>query len=71
MDYIASRFRSSKIPADAIILALFWFAGIERDEGETGGMGSLLWDRREGKFANPMENIAEVGKKDFKIIDIQ
>ncbi|MGQ9629845.1 MAG: glycoside hydrolase family 31 protein [bacterium] len=66
---IAEGFRSRGIPADAIILDLYWFGGIRGDGGGTGRMGSLTWDLT--KFPEPQRKIAELRERGFKLIVIE
>lgn len=59
---IANSFRSKGIPADAIILDLYWF-GVENN------MGNLSWNA--SGFPNPAKFVSDMNSLGFKIIPIQ
>jgi len=59
---IANSFRSKGIPADAIILDLYWF-GVENN------MGNLNWNA--SGFPNPTKFVSDMNILGFKIIPIQ
>ncbi|MCA0446744.1 MAG: T9SS type A sorting domain-containing protein [Bacteroidetes bacterium] len=59
---IANSFRTKGIPADAIILDLYWF-GVENS------MGNLSWNT--SGFPNPTKFVADMKALGFKIIPIQ
>ncbi|NUQ81539.1 MAG: T9SS type A sorting domain-containing protein [Bacteroidetes bacterium] len=59
---IASTFRSKNIPADAIVLDLYWF-------GQENKMGDLQWDLN--RFPDPAGMVADLLDDGFRVIPIQ
>lgn len=64
----ARRLRAAGIPADAIILDLYWFGGVPHFGGRRR-IGSLEWDRE--AFAGARERIARLRTMGFRVMLIE
>ncbi|HEY8485134.1 MAG TPA: TIM-barrel domain-containing protein [Longimicrobiales bacterium] len=64
----AERLRAEGIPADALVLDLYWFGGVPHFGG-ANRMGSLAWDER--NFPDAATHIARLREMGFRVVLIE